>query len=152
MFGAKQHLAVGCGFGSAFVQAISKPRGKITAIACSADGETMVSGSEDGTVWLRSLVKFDFEDLQVHASDRSPITCLSYSRGDKLLAAAPANGTIYTWNSEDLLPLGNAIRGPQGITALCISQGQRFLWALRTERSRWSASFNSLSALLYHEH
>ncbi|KIJ53302.1 hypothetical protein M422DRAFT_64756 [Sphaerobolus stellatus SS14] len=122
--------------GAPLFKPFRSPGAKITAIACSADGETMMSGSEYGTVRIWSLVKFDFEDLPVHASDRSSIACLSYSQDDKLLAAASVNGTIYAWNSKNSLPLGNAIRGPQGITALCFSQeqlgGQCLLSASRT--------------------
>jgi WD40 repeat protein len=77
-------------------------RGSVLAVAVSADGKAVYSGSEDATVrrWDAATGK----EVRTFAGHRSHILTVRLAADGKLLATAGHDGVVYLWDSDGARP------------------------------------------------
>jgi WD40 repeat protein/tRNA A-37 threonylcarbamoyl transferase component Bud32 len=88
-------------------------RGEVTSVACSPDGASLLSGSQDRTVKLWDIRRYD-DDLTFRAS--SGYTSIAFSPNGVSLASAPRDKAVLIWNmttgeSVRLLSLPESVNG-----------------------------------------
>ena len=117
---------------------------RVTALAFSADGATMVSASDDST--LRVWRTADRVLLRVLPSHLVGVTALSLSPDATMLASGDGTGSVILWRLSDLVPLRHLGPPPhdRGIARLEFLQdgsgfaaldlgGKAVLWTLAGE-------------------
>ena len=120
--------------------------GVVWSVAFSPDGQTLTSGSSDGTIKLwESASGTEKATLRGHLM---PVSCVAYSPDGQTLASGSLDQTLKLWDlgsgagkatlTEDLGPVWGVAFSPDGQTLASSSRGQKIrLWdvASRAEKA-----------------
>jgi WD40 repeat protein len=92
----------------------------VTAVAYSMDGQTLISGSEDG-----SLLLWDMNGTQTGqlSSNTGSITALALVSGNSYLLSASSDGSLILWDLKAKKAVRNFNTTSNPITALAIANG-----------------------------
>ena len=103
--------------------------GEACSLAFSADGTTLISASEDGTVrfWDVATGQERGEPL---APDQGGVWSARMSPDGSILATGGGDGTIHFWDAASLLPIGQPLTGHRsGIYTLAFSPDGSLLFS-----------------------
>ncbi|HEY9906516.1 MAG TPA: WD40 repeat domain-containing serine/threonine-protein kinase [Thermosynechococcaceae cyanobacterium] len=98
------------GTGRRCLHTLEHPRGWVTAVAISPNGETLASGGLDDCIRLWSLTTGEL--LQTLTGHTKPLNCLAFSPGGQTLVSCSDDDTIKVW----ALSTGRLIRTLTGHT------------------------------------
>lgn len=76
---------------------IADTQGNVATIAASADGQTIVSGGNDGILHLWNIQGEEIASLQAHTA---PITSVVISDDAETIVSSDQNGIVYLWNRQ----------------------------------------------------
>jgi len=127
-------------------------RGAIHAVAFSADGESLASASQDGTVRIWNVT--DGKALRVIQGHSQQVIGVAFSPTGRVLASASVDNTIKLWNmSSD--PKGHIVcQHDRAVTCVAFSRDSRRLASASADRTIkiWDAKTGvSRAALKGHE-
>ncbi len=120
------------------------------ALSFSADGETLVSGSEDHTVGLWDVYTGELKCLlEEHRDD---VNSVAFSPDGKVLASGSSDGTIQLWNVEIgriSAVLKGPARFPEKVNAIAFSpDGKTLVSATTNQIWLWDTSTHQLKEIL----
>ncbi|MEH2461619.1 nSTAND1 domain-containing NTPase, partial [Nostoc sp.] len=95
-------------------------QGWVSSVAISRDGQTIVSGGEDGTVRLWNLQGLPL--AEPFSGDQGWVSSVAISRDGQTIVSGGGDGTVRLWNLQGL-PLAEPFSGDQGwVSSVAISR------------------------------
>jgi eukaryotic-like serine/threonine-protein kinase len=123
------------------LQALTDHRTEVTCVACSPDGQFIVSGGADGAVLLWKVAHLDKGPVVVDPRDSGMdyVSAIVFSRDGRRLAIARGRGAVRVWDAATWKPLffeahgGNIVAlSPDGKLVAAAKQGMAaHVWRVR---------------------
>jgi WD40 repeat protein len=117
-------------------------QGQVTGIAVSGDGHWVVSGGDDGTIWIQ-----DREHPQAMSQGwhgQSLITSIAVSRDGRWVASGGDDGSVLIWNRENPKAAPLVLQGHEtSVNGVALSREGQWLISGQGDGTLWIGTMSA---------